>query len=332
MSEHNYSNQLLSDRDFSNRILIGVDFSNSICVNCNFSGSDLSFANFKNTNLYRANFSNAILYVTRFEDSDLTRSNFDNAFIYGAKFVGNVNITYCSFENLQLEDERRESAIVADKTNYREITAFEPTVKVYGSKQQPNDVTYKEIYGTKFFCNNAYMEFRKYKPYEREMQFSQIYNRLKRIYKENNFSSEAGDFYFLEKYWQTRSWFITGTKEDFAFSSVFFRVINTLFARLNELICGYGEKPLRVVGGMIFGTLAFTFSFYLGAFKEDTSFTNSSERFLGALYHSLCTILMIDSSLNPLGISKIFTILETIYGLMLITLLTAILIRKMIRD
>ena len=328
----NYSGQVLSGQDFSNRVLIGVDFSNCTCDDCDFSGSDLSFADFTNTSLYRSNFSNSILYVTYFRDADLTRANFDNSFIYGAKFIGNVNVTYCSFKGLRLENERRLTVTPSDKTAFQEVKELESTVKIYGAKHQSNDSTYREKYGSKFFCNGAYMEFHGYKPYEREMQFSQIYNRLKRVYRENNFSSEAGQFYFLEKYWRTRSWFTTGTKEDFAFGAVFFRVANTVFARLNEFVCGYGEKPLRVIWGMVIGTFIFTTLFYLGSFKEVTATTSSWDKLIESFYHSICVILMIDSTLTPIGLNRVLTIIETVYGLIMITLFTSILIRKMIRD
>ena len=337
--DDNYSGKFLIGQNFSNRVLIGINFSNSDCTNVDFSGSDLSFANFNNTKLYSANFSNAILYVSNFEDCDLTRANFSGAFIYGTNFVGSVNITFCKFDRLQLEDKRRESVVNVDSNseiNYKEIKNGESTERVSGSKRSPNDVNYYEKYRSKFSCivgnKKFYMRFREYDDYEKEMQFSQIYNRLKRIYKENHLSSQAGDCYFLEKHWQRRSWFITGTEEKFSVKSNLSRFLTRSFAWLNELICGYGEKPFRVILAMIFGVAIFTMFYYFGSFSELKADISDHDKVLNSLSHSLCIMLSIDSYLTPIGANLYLTILQAIYGLFLITLLTAILVRKIIRD
>jgi hypothetical protein len=332
--ENRYAGKNLSGQSFSKKILIGADFSNSFCAGCDFSGADLSFANFQGANLYRADFLGAVLYVTHFTDCDLTRANFNEAFIYGAKFSGDVNITYCTFSNMRLEDERRVTALSpTDPSVYRKLQSAGSTGVAKGAKVDPQDVTFRELYGARFVCADYYIEFTKYKPYEKQMELSQIYNRLKRIYKENHFAAEAGEFYYWEKYWQTRSWFTEGTKEDFAFGVVLKRILRTVFAALNESVAGYGEKPFRVVNWMIIGVFAFSALFYLGPFVESTTVgVTSVEKFLMALYHTVCSMLTIDSQLSPIGISRVLTVLAALYGLIMITLLTAIIIRKLIRD
>lgn len=328
-SKGNFHDHDLTGQDFSNRILIGADFSNCKCAECDFSGSDLSFANFKNANLYRANFSNAILYVTYFVDCDLTRANFEGAHIYGVKFSGNVNITYANFSTPKLESERRFTSFpnINNRGGFKRINFNELLQENEGAR------TFRDLYGVKFTCNEHYMEFVKYKKYEKEMEFSQIYNRLKRIYKENNFPAEAGGFYFLEKYWQTRSWFTEGSKEDFEFGKSIKRVFKTCFSLLNESICGYGEKPLNVLYWMLAGMFVFAVLYSFGSFREANSSSIGLLNWLGtALYYSLCSFVSVNSNLTPEGFNKTLTIIEAVYSLIMTALFTATIVRKFIRD
>lgn len=329
-----FSGRDLSGRDFSNKVLIGVDFSNSNCSGCDFSYSDLSFANFKGANLYRASFVNSILYVTYFVDCDLTRANCDSAYIYGVKFVGMVNITYCDFSNLSLESERRVTAFPQGNSNYQEIQLFDSITGMQGFGNSLRHTALKDHYGPKFTCNSHYMEFVKYRPYEKEMQLSQIHNRLKRIFKENNFYTEAGNFYYLEKYWETKSWFTQGTKEDFHFKRTLVRVFKTLFAKLNQIICGYGERPTRVLFWILIGLISFSIPYYFGPFEEiPSSKVNVVTKIGLALYHSICSFTTLGSqNLTPLGINAALTAIESFFGVVMITLLTATIIRKLIRD
>jgi hypothetical protein len=329
---NDFSGQNLAGRDFSNMVLIGANFSNSNCSNCDFSGSDLSFANFDKANLYRSVFSRAIVYVTYFVECDLTRANFDRAFIYGVKFAGNVNVTYTNFSNLQLESFRRCTVFPKDKTEYSEVLFGKSTAD--NTVSFSKDYSYKKIYGSKFTCGEYYMEFRDYKKYEREMQLSQIYNRLKRIFKENDFFNEAGQFYYHEKYWQTRSWYAQETEEDFTFQLSLKRIAQTVVSRINETIIGYGERPSRVIWWIVGGILAFAGAYYAGSFLGFCKATQSAiYRFGMSLYFSVCSLTSLGSNdLTPVGFGKSLTALESVYGAIMITLLGATIIRKLIRD
>lgn len=334
IEKHDFSGKDLTGFDFSNKVLIGADFSNCDCSGCDFSGSDLSFANFKGANLYRADFSKAVLYVTYFIDCDLTRADFNNSYLYGVKFVGNVNTTYCNFSDIKLEVDRRNTAFPKDLLKYQEIQFSDNIMDDSSLMKTQQGISYRNLYGTKFYCGTHYMEFQDYKAYEKEMQLSQVYNRLKRIYKENNFHTEAGEFYYLEKFWQTRSWFSTGTKEDFHFRKSLSRILKTFFSKTNEVVCGYGERPLRVSFWIIIGILLFSIAYYFGSFNEIECCDGSLISQIGnTLYYSICTLTTLGHpNLTPTGFNKTLTAIESLFGITMIALFTATIIRKLIRD
>lgn len=330
----NFAGQDLTGRDFSNKILIGADFSGSDCTSCNFSNSDLSYANFKNSNLYRANFSQSILFVTRFEDCTLTRANFRKAFIYGIEFVGNVNVTYCDFSEPQLEITRRSSVFPADKSIYREIDIDFRVSHQFASTTEKVGFDFKSLFGSKIKCNGHCVEFNDYKPFEKEMQYSQIYNRLKRIHKENYFYNEAGNFYFLERQWERKSWFTRGTEESFSIKGILVRTSKTFFAWLIEIFTGYGERPLSLILWVLFGVFAFAGIYYNCELQySDMENADWVTKAYISTYYSICTLTGLGASdITAIGVAKFFTAAESLFGIIIFALFTATIIRKMIRD
>jgi len=193
----NFSGKDFSGKDFSNMVLIGADFSGSKCDKCNFSGADLSFAIFKETDLYEAKFEEAVMYVTHFENCNLTRANFDKAFMYGIKFLPYINITYCSFKKIQLEERRRKgknlnSVKEEDREKYK-------VIKLGTSMTEIGVLSLNKL--DSFCCNGYCFDIYNYVKDEKELHWSQIFNRLKRIFKENYFEREAAEFYLQERYW-----------------------------------------------------------------------------------------------------------------------------------
>lgn len=322
-----YSNEDLTKHDFSNKILIGVRFVNCQLRECFFTGADLSFAQFINCDLYRSNLEKVILYVTKFDSCNLTRTIFDMSCIYGVTFY-NVNITYSSFTNLQLESKRRININKQDISNLDEKTYKEVPVGGNIDAYLNFDVI------SKFKCNNFYFDIRNWKnKHEKYSEYAQIYNRLKRVYKENNFLLEAAEFYYLERKALRKSWYKQDPKDARSLSK-YCRIKKTIFSFLSEIVCGYGEKPLRVITwiGATWGIFGYYYYIY-GSFKDPlTSSENIWIKIYNSLYYSLCTMVTLSNNSIPVGFTKAFALLESVLGVLLFAIFTASIIRQIIRD
>jgi uncharacterized protein YjbI with pentapeptide repeats len=324
----NFARQNLIGRDFSKRILIGADFSHSDCSYCDFRGADLSFADFTGANLYRAVFSRSVLYVTYFRDCDLTRANFENAYIYGVKFIGGVNVTYATCDHPCLEALRRATELPGGGPPFRQVPFNQP---VTSSLDASHDAAFHRVLGDRFACGNRHMSYRPYKQYEREMQLSQIHNRLKRIFKENHLFHEAGEHYYRERFWLTRSWFTTATAEDFSAAQTIRRFGRTAASYVIELSCGYGEKPMRVLGCALVLMLSFAVAFVL--LDYSTASGGWATDFGDALFYSIGTFTTL-GTINTSAVwhTRWLAAIEVVLGIVTMAVFTATVVRKAIRD
>ena len=182
--------------DFSGRCLVGADFSNSICKDCDFSDSDLSQADFRGADLYRCNFSRAVLYAVQFDEANLTRARFSEAFTYGWLMNTSANVTYADLLNFAVEKRRRSVSFVENFSDNVRNFAFGDAI----------DSTYA-------LCERTYrvgqyrFTFEDLDEQEAALQKSQVYNRLKRLYRENQNGEAALHCLYLEKYFLTRSYY-----------------------------------------------------------------------------------------------------------------------------
>jgi hypothetical protein len=324
IKNYDYSGKNLSGKNFSNTVLIGVDFSDSKCNECNFSGADLSFAVFKGAELYKANFKGAVLYCTRFENCNLTKADFDEACIFGIKFFPYVDVTYSSFKPKEIRLEKRQRTEDRDGVNYEQIELCSSVKKLNSyvmSGGLDND-------SPKYFCCNGYY-FRtwKYDKDQKNLDMSKIFNSLKRIFNENNFEKDAAKYYFQEMCYLTKSRHKNCPGKDLE-EMTFERIYKTIFSKTVELICGYGERPLRVVGWILGGWIVWSLWYcFFGIFEQPLTLSDS-------LYCSICNLVSFGSSdMKPLGwTTKILAISQSVYGVIFLAILTATMVRKMMRD
>ena len=314
-----YSNKKTFGGDYSGKFLIGFDFSNSSLEYADFSNSDLSFAVFRRTDLYHANFEGAVLYCTVFEECNLTRAEFKSCYIYGVKFVSFVNVTYCDVDNVKTESLRR----IGYKCN--------PDGDKYIKIKLGSKIIDKNRYKN-FVCNGYYIQFKEREPYDKERELSQIYNRLKRIYKENYFISEAADYYYLERYWHRRSL----CKQSFSGKEVgnkYKRFILTLWAYIIEITCGYGEKPFNVLKCICSIIIVYGLAYMYGEYENiNFELFDFRERLEFGITYSVCNIISYNYNIQPKGLTLILSISEYILGIIFFALFTATLIRSMIRE
>lgn len=301
--------------NYTNKLLIGCTFENMDFQNCDFSDSDLSFTTFKNCNLYNCNFNNTILYCTVFDTVNLTRANFNECYIYGVKFLSFSNITYATFENLKVEDYRR----IGLRYNPQRSENYQ----LLSLSDSPSLFIKKE--GLVYIINGFQFTFIKRSIHDKEREYSQIYNRLKRVHKENFFLNEAAKYYYLERKWYRKSY----CKQDLSGkieTSKIKRFGKTLWSELCELSCGYGEKPFNTLFVAIILWLVFSIVFYFNTFKDH------SEK----LFYSIrLSALSLFSNQDIDGydiVTQSVSLFETFLGIITFALFTATIIRKIIRD
>lgn len=318
-------NKDLKGMDFSNRILVGANFHGSDCTGCNFSNCDLSFAIFKETNLYRANFSGAKLYVTKFEDCDLTRAIFKKSFPYGIKFIGNVNITYADFSDFEIEELRRSHGFYISNEHFKDIS--------FGSKfDKHNSIV------TNFKVNQIKIIFREFKTFEKAMQKSQVFSRLKRVFAENNFMEEAGFYHYYERYWLTRSFYRHLPLETPKLISYKNRIIRTCYSYMSEIISGYGERPLNTIIALVIWILLLSGVYMILPLISSESYIMINGKIIdfheiiNSIYYSSSILTIKFGDIHVIGYAKVLTIIESIGGILIIAILIASLVRKAIRD
>ncbi|UCF44261.1 MAG: pentapeptide repeat-containing protein [Planctomycetota bacterium] len=303
----NLSNKDLTGMNFSGLCLVGVDFSGSDCSFCCFDHSDLSLAKFVGSNLYQSSFKEAVLYVTCFEGSNLTRASFRQSFLYGVIFHG-ANPTYADFSSYRLEMKRRMS--VKDVASLRQI-AIGTSVDIYKLEA--------------FAVGNKGFRFREYRLREARKVRSQIHNRLKRLYRDFSLPDQAATHYYQEKYWNTRSLSLNSPMQHGLLKTSFSLVLGFL----NELLCGYGEKPHRALLSLVvwmccFASIYWCFHLFL--------FPNTEDGIGHALYLSAtCCVTGVHSDKFSLA-GKVLVSVQAWGSICLIALFAAALIRRVIRD
>lgn len=233
--------------DFSCRCLVGADFSNTVCKDCDFSDSDLSHANFKNADLYRCNFSRSVLYAVEFDDANLTRARFTGAFTYGWLMNSSANVTYADLLRFSIERKRRSVSFVESAAeNVREIAFGSP------------------IDSTNSLCERTYQvapyryTFEDLDPQEAALERSQIFNRLKRLYRENQNGEAALYCLYYERHYLTRSYYRYSPLTGGVYREQAFRTVGrTVGAYLAEFLTGYGIRPIRIIRNLALLALMF---------------------------------------------------------------------------
>lgn len=117
--------------------------------------------------------------------------------------------------------------------------------------------------------------------------------------------------------------------------------LHRLTSKVVDVFCGYGEKPLRVVGFSI--TIIFLFSliyWFMGIqdsqhsiqFYYGHSFSKNLIELLNCMYFSVVTFTTLGyGDLVPIGLSRFFAALEAFIGSFTIALFVVVFVKKMTR-
>ena len=176
-----------------------------------------------------------------FDDANLTRARFRRAYTYGWLLNASANVTYADLLEFELEQRRRSVSLTSESSDHVQELKFGA---VAGS--------------TADLCKQSYQvgryrfTFEDLDPREEALQRSQIYNRLKRLFRENQNGEAALHCLYKERYYRTRSHYryspLTGGLQG---SHEFKTVGKTVAAYVVEFLTGYGVRPARILRNLL---------------------------------------------------------------------------------
>lgn len=268
-----------------------------------FSSQDLRGQSFVGRNLSKANFRGAILKNCDFTGCDLSFADFSNADLYRANF-SSAKLYVTLFRGADLTR--------ADFTN----------AKLYGIKLFDSDVTRCRF-------DPIVIEERTAKSSADYEKAAEIYNTLKRALKEHGEIIRAAHYYYRQRVCQRKSK-----------SSRLVRALELIFL---DWLIGYGEKPIRSVYWSAVWIILFSIVYLLLPHLGIGAVINtahSSYEILSSVHHiplaiEFSIIAFVGADLidwDVIGIARLFTSLEALIGIIMLSIILIGFSRKIVRD
>ena len=153
----------------------------------------------------------------------------------------------------------------------------------------------------------------------------EVYRQLRRRCEESGLTREASQFFYKEMSFRRLALSLWSRQRFFSWC----------FDRL----CGYGEKPGRLIGfSMIFIVICAIGHFFTGFYDGDTlihyythtSLQTNFYQFLKSLYFSIVTFTTLGyGDITPTGIGRIISAIEAFIGSFTIALYVVVFVRRM---
>jgi uncharacterized protein YjbI with pentapeptide repeats len=291
---------LLSYAHLESANLSSAHLEKAILTRANLEGANLAFANLEGGTLNYANFKNASLPCTMLYEAELS----------GSKLEG-TDLAVANLERADLSGAHIERADLSD-------ACLEGTI--LRGIEFPHDAKMEDVY-----WGNYILEEERWGEEERKehkniitgsfRDASATYRRLKIWYTEHGLYDIAGKFFYRE---------MEAKRKDQIWKKQPLQKLGSWFLRI---LCGYGEKPLRVAisaAVVIFG-LAIAY-FLWGSF--------SSSSFADTLYYSVASFTALGYGQwapQPTGWAKGVGAAEAVLGVSMLALFLVTFTRKMIR-
>ena len=295
-----------------------TQFEGNLLVGAKFDGSDLTGADLRSINFQYAQFKKLNKQPTCLAIADLRGSSLLNANFQGADLTGTKFGDVAEAEGYQ--------AAMPDDTDFRGANLFLASFKgcyFYGTKLEGAFIRGADIL-------DAHLEEADWGNYKigeeskkEELHFAEnIYRQLKLWYQEHGMYDIAARFYYREKE-ANRKLVQARLPTQHKLENVW----TLLWLWIYRLLCGYGEKTLRIIGWtslVIFG-LAAAYYFW-GSF--------SSSSFWDTLYYSATSFTALGYGQwapQPTGWAKGMGAAEAIIGVFMMALFLVTFTRKMTR-
>ncbi|MFH1996058.1 MAG: pentapeptide repeat-containing protein [Candidatus Omnitrophota bacterium] len=282
---------------FDGATLLGVDFSESDLSMASLSGASLYDSDFTGANLVGVNFTDADLTNSVFTRADLAKSNFTNARLWNGDFTGS-NLSESTLHN-------------ADLSN----TLF------YDTK-----FWHTLFLGSRFLTKRNFSKKNKRAPFFEDAKISE----------EGLFSAE-------ESYRDIKNYFLyNGMYNDASWASFKEKAMERLILKKNRnpgyfvsmlmnLLCGYGERPSRIILSAILTISLYAAAFFLTGGIENTVYIGEDLSFADYLYYSAITFTTVgygDFLPKPASFFRILAASEAFFGTFLTGLFIFTLARR----
>lgn len=287
------------------------------------SGLDLSRINLSNKLLNHAKFNGSNLFAADFTDSNLEYAEFNAAILEGV-FFNSAFLSYTEFREADLscaefqKSQNRPYAAALKNTDFRKANLFKANFQgsyFYGTKLQGANIRGADI-------EKAHLEEADWGNYvigeetKKDFTTAEHYYRILKVwYTTAGYYNIAGTFFFRE---------MTCKRKTLSWQP---NPIPRLWSKLVSIMCGYGEKPLRVVisGLAIILSLALIY-YFIGTFSPNS--------FLDSLYFSAVSFTAVGYGSwvkEAVGWVKWLGVSETILGVFMMALFLVTFTRQMTR-
>ena len=159
------------------------------------------------------------------------------------------------------------------------------------------------------------------------IEAEEVYRSLYRAYEDRGLYDEASHFYHRDRI--VRRYQLDFPSKDW------------LLSYMVDLLCGYGEKPLRVVffsmfiilfWSLIYANLGVTYQDQTLLFSLNKNLSSNIFVFMHCLYFSVVTFTTLGyGDITPLGFAKFFAAFEAFVGSFTIAIFVVVFVKKMTR-
>ena len=304
-----------------------VDFENLDLVEANLQRANLEHTNLQEANLRGANLQEANLRHTNLQgaglwDTNLQRANLEHTNLQEANLRG-ANLQEANLRGANLQEAN------LFKANLQGARLFK--VKFDNSslwEAKLDDIVINEISGDKWKNSLA-----KLMTYE---EASQIYRNLKNYFRNEGIYERSGHYYYREKVVQRKIY--RGENKGKYLGSL-----------LLELLCGYGEKPGRIIYSALAIIIVAAILYYgvgIEAYViegsslqvEKVSYSSqftvheNLENLVICSYFSVVTFTTLGyGDFHPVGVSRTIAMVEAFMGVFMLALFVLTMGRKMMR-
>lgn len=306
------------------------DFKNLDLVEANLQGADLRNTNFQGSDLGGANLQEADLRDANIQESDLGKANLQRAYLWDANLQGSylwdtnlqgAQLWGTNLKDSELWDANFQGAYLKDANfqgAYLFSTRFDNS-NLWDAKFI-DEIVINEIEGDNE--KDVYLKLEYYR------QASQIYRNLKNYFRDEGIYETSGHYYYREKVIEKK---IYKQKNK----------VKYLGSVLLDLLCGYGEKPGRIIISSISWAFINSFLYFIWGIQKgqieirlslQATLVENIMNFLNCLYFSFVTFTTLGyGDFHPVGITKAFATMESFTGAFMIALFVLTMGRKMMR-
>jgi uncharacterized protein YjbI with pentapeptide repeats len=341
-SFHGY--YFLENIDFTNKnfekaaFFDGVTFQNVSFDNTNFNmvsfdKTTFHVASFDETTFQNASFNGAVFNITSFDKAAFQNVSFNGAIFQDVTFNGAIfqDVTFngAIFQGASFEEADFKQVASFSGATFHQYISFRGASfsQTYFADIQVN--CYVK------FEDNSFHNFLANKRSQNAL-LEQGYRYIKNLLNLQGDYAAAGEFHYIEmeaKRCRTQN-------------------LSCLWLMLYKSLCGYGERPVRVIGAsLVIILLGATLFFFCGIEHFDGSVyatgrasiiqypfnisgikSASLEDFGYCVYYSVVTFTTLGyGDIHPLGLSHVFAAIESFIGAFFIALFVVVFARKMIR-